>query len=515
MSPDQRNALPPRDTSTILGNKRTGKPVILGTLLVFLAGCAVGPDFVRPVPPAVDHYTQGAEPTATISAVGQAQQFARDTAVPDDWWRLFNCAKLDAVVNEAIAGNPSLQAAQASLRQSQDNLRAGYGVFFPQLDAGFAASRQKSSPANLGSTAPGSIFNLFTLSATVSYALDVFGGERRVVEGLQAQVDLQRATVQGAYLTLLANVENSVIARAAYREQIIATEQTIGLLREQIGITETQARAGTVPYANVLSLRSQLAAFAALLPPLKQGLSHAGHVLATLVGRAPAEWTPPELALSDLTLPGELPVTLPSELVRQRPDILAAEAQLHGASSEIGVATAAEFPSFVLSGSYGQNNSSMVNLLKSSSNFWSLGAGVSAPLFDGGTLWFKRKASLEGYQQMLASYRQTVLGALAQVADTIRALENDAEVLQAQADALKTADEALRLSKASYQAGVVNYLQILIADGQYHQAQIGYLQAQALRLQDTVALFAALGGGWRNEVEVKAAVSPAGAKTAP
>ena len=241
--------------------KKLGSEGDVGALLISLVGCAVGPDFVRPTPPPVDRYTQGAEPTATIPADGQAQHFDKGATVLADWWRLFNSAKLDAVINEAIAGNPTLQAAQASLRQSQDNLRAGYGVFFPQLDASFDATRQKYSPARIGSSSPSSIFNLFTLSATVSYALDVFGGERRAVEGLQAQVDVQRAMVLGTYLTLSGNIVNTIIAQAAYREQIKATEQIIGLQKEQIGITETQVRAGTVPYANVLSLAESAGLF--------------------------------------------------------------------------------------------------------------------------------------------------------------------------------------------------------------------------------------------------------------
>lgn len=486
-----------------------------GALLISLAGCAVGPDFVRPAPPQVDRYTQGAEPTVTISADGQTQHFAKGATLLAGWWRQFASKKLDVVVNEAIAKNPSLQAAQATLRQSQDNLRAGYGVFYPQLDASFDATRQKFTPVRFGSGSPSSIFNLFTLSATVNYALDVFGGERRTVEGLQAQVDVQRATVLGTYQTLLGNIVNTVIAEAAYRDQISATAQIIGLQKEQIGITETQVQAGTVPYVNVLILQSQLASFEASLPPLKQKLSQADHLLATLAGLTPAEWTPPQVDLYDLTLPGELPVTLPSELVRQRPDILAAEAELHGASAEIGVATAALFPSFTLNGTYGQNNTSMNGLLNIGNNFWSLGAEVSAPLFHGGTLWFMRKAALEGYQQALANYRQTVLGAFAQVADTLRALENDAEALNAQSQAVKTAEETLRLTQANYQSGIVNYLQILIANGQYHQARIGYIQAKAQRLQDTVALFVALGGEWRGAGEDKTDTASAGAATRP
>ena len=486
---------------------------IFGTLSISLVGCALGPDFVRPAPPLTDRYTRGAEPARTISADGQSQHFAKGAKVPANWWRLFNSAKLDAIITEAVAGSPSLQAAQASLRQSQDNLRAGYGVFFPQLDAGFDASRQKFSPARLGSSSPSSIFNLFTLSATVSYALDVFGGERRAVEELQAQAEVQRAGVLGTYLALSGNIVNTIVARAAYREQMKATEQIIGLQRDQIKIAETQVRAGTVPYANVLSIQSQLASSEALLPPLEQKISQAEHLLAILVGRAPADWGAPQVDLSELALPGELPVTLPSELVRQRPDVLAAEAQLQSASAEIGIATAAMFPSFTLNGSYGQNNTAMKGLFKSGSNFWSLGADVTAPLFHGGTLWFKRKAALEGYQQALANYRQTVLGAFAQVADTLRALEHDAEALRAQSRALNTAQNALRLYQVNYQAGIVNYLQILVADGQYQQARIGYLQAQAGRLQDTVALFVALGGGGPFE-DLPPAVAPANAAPA-
>ncbi len=467
--------------------------------MLFMTACTVGPDFVRPKPPAVERYTGETEPAGTIQANGKAQHFSKGAAVAADWWHLFNSPKLDAVVSEATAGNASLQAAQAALRQSQDLLRAGYGVFYPQIDASFDATRQKLSLARLGgSTSNTTIFNLFTLTAAVSYALDVFGAERRTVEGLQAQVDFQRFTVEGTYLALTGNIVNTVIARAAYIEEIKATEQLISLQREQIGTTEAQAKAGIVPYSNLLSLQSQLASTEATLPPLRQRLSQADHLLAVLAGGAPAEWRPPDIALTDITLPAELPVSLPSELVRQRPDILAAEAQLHGASADIGVATAALYPSFTLTGSYGMENTSFNNLFRKSSDIWNLGGNVFAPLFHGGTLLSRRDAAVEAYNQSLATYRQTVLSAFAQVADTLRALEHDAEALQAQSKSLSAASEALRLIQVNYQAGTVNYLQVLIANAQYHQAIIGFFQAQAQRLQDTVGLFVALGGGWWN-----------------
>jgi NodT family efflux transporter outer membrane factor (OMF) lipoprotein len=470
-------------------------------VLCSILGCAVGPNFERPKPPSIESYTTGTTPSATIPADGKTQNFEQGAKIVSDWWRLFNSPVLDAVVKEAIANNQNLQATQASLRQSQNILRAGYGVFYPQLNAGFEASRQKSSSAATGQHIPSSIFNLFTLSATVSYALDVFGGERRAVESLGAQVDFQHAVVMATYITLSGNVVNTMIAQAGYKEQIKATEQLIDLQREQVKLTNAQAQAGVVPYTNLLSLQSQLATLVATLPPLRQKLSQTEHLLATLIGRTPAEWVPQQVELADLTLPGELPITLPSQFVQQRPDILAAEAQLHSASAGIGVATAALFPSFTLNGAYGVGSNTTNNLFKSNSSFWNLGANISAPLFHGGTLWFERQAALDAYQLSLANYRQTVLSAFAQVADILRALEHDAELVQAQSLALSASEEAQRLILVNYQSGTANYVQVLIANGQYQQAKIGYIQAQAQRFQDTVALFVALGGGWWNAEE--------------
>jgi NodT family efflux transporter outer membrane factor (OMF) lipoprotein len=474
---------------------------ICAVSLCFILGCAVGPNFERPKPPQIERYTTGPTTTATIPANGKEQRFESGAKIVSDWWRLFNSSGLDAAVEETLENNQNLRAAQASLRQSQDLLRAGYGVFYPQVNAGFDASRQKTSSAATGGNTLSSIFNLFTLSATVNYALDVFGGERRAVESLGARVDFQHAEVMATYITLSGNVVNAMIARAAYQEQIKATEELIKLQQEQVRVTEVRAQAGTIPYVNVLSLQSQLASLEATLPPLRQKINQTEHLLATLAGRTPAEWVPQQVAWADLTLPAELPVTLPSQFVRQRPDILAAEAQLHSASAEIGVATAALFPSFTLNGAYGTGSNTSGNLFKTNSSFWALGANVSAPLFRGGTLWFGRQAALDAYQLSSANYRQTVLSAFAQVADTLRALEHDAELVHAQSQALNAAEDALRLIQANYQAGTANYVQVLIADGQYDQAKIGYLQAQAQRYQDTAALFVVLGGGWWNAEE--------------
>jgi NodT family efflux transporter outer membrane factor (OMF) lipoprotein len=487
-------------THRLLQRKSNGKSawsLCVISLLLF-SGCTVGPDFVHPKAPSVDHYNYGKDPAETVSIEGQPQRFEQGIGPVSNWWILFNSKQLDAAVAEGFANNPSLEAAQASLRQSNDTLLAGYGIFYPQIGAVFNPVRQLYSPAHIGSPVPGSIFNLATLSASVSYSLDVFGGEHRVVENLRSQVDLQRSTVLGTYLALSGNIVNTAIAMAAYRDEIKYTEQLIELQKEQVAITEKQAQAGTVSYGAVLSLRSQLAALEATLPPLLQRLSQSEHLLATLAGHAPSEWMPSEVSMSELSLPSKLPLSLPSELVRQRPDILVAEAQLHGASANIGVARAAQFPSFTLNGSYGQNAISMNTLFGSNARFWSFGADITAPLFDGGTLSAKKQAAVDAYKQSLALYRQTVLAAFAQVADTVRALEHDAEIMQAESQYMEVSQESLHLAQINYRAGTINYLLVLAADIQYRQAKLGYLQAQAQRLQDTTAFFVALGGGWWN-----------------
>jgi NodT family efflux transporter outer membrane factor (OMF) lipoprotein len=467
--------------------------------MAILGGCAVGPNFVRPSPPDTDRYTREPQPKATVAADGRAQHFTPGASINADWWRLFKSTQLDAIVQKAIANNPTLQASKASLRQSQDNMRAGYGVFFPQIQAGLDVSRQQTAPLLQGSETPGTIFNLVTLSGTISYALDVFGGARRTVESLRAQVDYQRYETEAAYIMLTANVVNTSIARAAYAAQIRATEQLIELENQQLHITEAQVRAGIAPYANVLSICGLIAANQASLAPIKQKISQADHLLATLEGVMPSQIILPDIDLTGLSLPVDLPLSLPSDLVNQRPDILSAEAQMHIASANIGVATAAMFPSFSLSGTYGVAGSSFGNLSSANSRFWSIGSSVTTPVFQGTSLWFVRRASIDAYHLSQANYRQAVLGAFEQVADSLKALEHDAEALQAQVEAQRAAGEALNLLQVNYRTGMAAYLDVLTADVQFHETTIAYLQAVAQRLQDTVALFVALGGGWWNE----------------
>jgi NodT family efflux transporter outer membrane factor (OMF) lipoprotein len=432
----------------------------------------------------------------TPSAQGTAQRFISGGSIERRWWRSFNSEELDSLVDQALEGNPDLAAAQASLKQSQDNLRSGYGIFFPDVAAGASGTRQRYSPEKLGENAPSSLFNLFTLSATVSYALDIFGGERRSIEALHATVEAQEATAEATYLTLEANIVNTTIARAAYHEEIDATQELIELQRQQVQLAEIQVRAGTASYASVLSIKSQLASTEATIPQLEQRLSEAENLLATLAGQAPALWDPPDIRLASLILPTDLPVSVPSQLVRQRPDVVVAEALAHAASANVGVATAALLPNFTLTGSYSANGTQSSNILNTNGRAWSFGGAVAAPVFEGGTLWFRRKAAIDQYQQAVAQYRSVVLAAFAQVADSLRALDHDAATLSAQEEALRTSKEALHLIQVNYEAGLATYLEVLISNTQYHQAVINALQAVAARYQDTVALYIALGGGW-------------------
>ena len=462
-----------------------------------LGGCALGPDFHRPDPPSGPSVLRAAPPAA-MPADGRTQRFDRRTDVAPDWWKQFHCAALDALVREGLANSPSLGTARATLQEAQDNLRAGYGVFFPQIGASLGATRE-SSVFFLGPNPirPGP-FNLATLQAAVTYTPDLFGAERRTVESLGAQVDAQRYALIAARVTPAGNIVNTAIARAGYAAQRDAQRRIIAEQREQIDIARVQVRAGTAPYSSVVAIQSQLAASRATLAALDQRLDQTGHLLAQLVGKAPGAFSAPPIALRDLALPEALPDSLPSRVARHRPDILIAEAQLHAASAGIGIATANLFPDLTLGGAVGRDTTAIASILHNGYRFWSLQASLAGSLFSGGTQWYQRKAAIDAYDAALATYDQTVLAGLSQVADTMRALDHDAQALRAQADARVSASETLHLVQANFTAGTASYLELLTADALVRQADLGYLGAVAQRLQDTVAFYAALGGGWWN-----------------
>jgi NodT family efflux transporter outer membrane factor (OMF) lipoprotein len=464
-----------------------------------LAGCAVGPDFAPPPVPSVRDYVRGGDAAATPPGEGQVQRFATGAPVPDAWWRMFGSDELDRTVEIAVAANPSLQVAEANLRQADAAVRAGAGVFYPQVAVQAQASRQTTTPVRLGSTVPTGVFNVFTLGATVSYALDLFGGNRRAVESLAAQADAQRYAVGAAWLTLTGTLVNTAIARAGYTAQIAATDELVKVVREQVEITRAQVNAGTATHASELSLVTQLGSLEATIPPLAQRQEQADHLSATLAGRFPSESEPLALALDSIMLPADLPRVLPSELVQRRPDVLAAQALLHAASAEVGVATAAMLPSIALTASYGREGTLPGNLFAAGGGIWGVAASIAAPVFEGGTLYYRRQAAQAQFEAAQANYRQVVLAAFAQVADALRALDHDALTVDAQDRARQAARDLLSEVQANYRAGTAGYLQVLVANAQFEQATIGYIQAHTQRLQDTVALFLALGGGWGRE----------------
>lgn len=490
------------------------KVALLG-IAVALAGCAVGPDFKRPDPPITASYTPAPQPRETVASpgtAGNAQRFLTDQDIPEEWWTLFRSAALDDLIRAALRDSPTLAATQAALRQAEENLRAQRGaLLLPRIDGNLSATRQRESSLTSG-VPGGAVFNLYNASVNVSYTLDLFGGTRRELEALQSQVDYQNYLLEAAHLTLAANVVTAAVREASLRAQLETTRDIAEVQQKTLSLVERQFEAGAVSRAPILAQRTQVAQTLATLPPLEKSLAQTRHQLSVLAGRLPNENAPPEFLLDGLQLPEELPVSLPSALVRQRPDIRASEALLHVASAQIGVATANLYPQITLSGSYGAAAMRPGDLFKSGNDFWSIGASLLQPLFHGGELTAKRRAAIAAFEQAEAQYRSTVLQAFQEVADALRALESDAAALKAQAEAAAQARESSNLAQQQYRLGAASYLSLLDAERQYQQTRISLVQAQAARFADTAALFQALGGGWWNRGDSASDLSQVGTK---
>ena len=464
---------------------------------MLLYGCAVGPDFKRPESPKITGYTRS---SVTLPAAGPAdvqQNLVPAGEVATRWWEQFHSQPLNDVVTLAIAGSPTLDAARASLAQAQEVVAAARGGFYPQVDVTAGAARGRIST----SAAPGSgqvTANVLSIEPTVSYAPDVFGGTRRLVEQQSALSELQRYELAAAYLSLTGNAVTQAINIASAREQIKAVQEIVAVDDQNLELVGVEVEVGKAAQADLLSARSVLASDRALLPPIRQQLSLSRHALSVLVGRSPASWTPPDFDLDTLSLPTDLPVTVPSALARERPDILAVEAQLHAATAAIGVATAQLYPNVTLSASWTQASGNLGTLFDGSAGLYSVAADLTAPIFHGGTLEAQRRAAVDAMTVQLAAYRQTVLLAFGQVADTLRALQHDAETLAALQNALETAQASLQLTQESYAEGQASFLQVLVAQRLYQQARLAYAKAKGQRYLDTVQLFVAMGGGWRS-----------------
>jgi NodT family efflux transporter outer membrane factor (OMF) lipoprotein len=469
-----------------------------------LAGCTVGPDFLRPKAPDVSGYTNDSLPAKTASADipgGQAQSLAMGQDIPGQWWTLFHSPKLSALIDAALKNSPNIQAAQAALRQARENVYAGEGAWYPKLAVSAGVQREQISGAIQDQPKLSETFNLYNASASVSYSPDVFGGTSRTIESLQAQADYQRFQLEASYLALTANLVTAIVTESSLSGQITALQDIIKDQSEQLDVVRTQFNLGAAARSDVLAQESTVAQTRALLPPLQSQLAQLRDQITALAGKYPSQDDGTAFDLADLRLPETLPVSLPTKLVEQRPDIRAAEAQLHAASALVGVAVANQLPMFNLTANYGLDAVNTHTLFLPSSIVWGIAGSVAETIFDGGTLLHKRKAAEAAFDQAAASYRGAVVTAFQNVSDALRALEYDAVTLGAQLAAERAAADNLEISRSQYQLGSITYLTLLNAETSYQNTRIALVKAQAARFADTAALFQALGGGWWNRID--------------
>ena len=466
-----------------------------------VSGCAVGPDFQRPVAPAVDGYTRQPLTTTARAEIpgGEEQRFVNGQDISHEWWVLYQSPQLNALIERAIKANPTLAAAQAALRQAMELVYAQQGFFYPTIQTNFSPARQRASGALSPPLSTDQLlFNLYTTQVTVGFTPDVFGGNRRQVESLQAQADAQRFQNEATYVTLTSNLVTAAIQEASLRAQIAAAEEIIGISTKSLALVRRQFELGAVAGLEVAAQEAALAQVKQTLPPLRKQLEQTRDLLTALAGDFPSEDSVEQFDLSRLHLPEDLPMSLPSKLVEQRPDVRAAEAQMHSASAQIGVAIANRLPQFTITAAYGGVSTVFTQMFANRNPFASVVGNAAQTLFAGGTLLHRQRAAEAAFEQAAAQYRSTVITAFQNVADTLYALQTDAESLQAAVLAERAAKTTLDLTLKQQELGYTNYLALLSARQTYQQALITRVQAQASRFADTAALFQALGGGWWN-----------------
>jgi NodT family efflux transporter outer membrane factor (OMF) lipoprotein len=464
--------------------------------------CAVGPDYKKPPPPPAAAYS----PTKLV-ARDTAQTYVEGLDIPGQWWNLFHSPALNALIDRALTANPSLEAAQAALRQARENVYAQEGSFFPSISASFEPSRTKTATRSVSiASANGSpYFSLYTAQLAVSYTPDVFGANRRQVESLVATAQQQRYQLEATYLTLTANLVAAAVNEASLRAQIEATHQIIAAETDLLGVLRRQYELGQVAQVDMLAQQAALAQAQATLPPLQKQIDQQRDALAALLGQAPDQATAETFRLDDIALPRQLPVSVPASLVDQRPDVLQAAENLHAASALVGVAIANRLPVLNLTASGGSQANYFRDLFAPGNGFWTLAASVTEPVFDGGTLLHKARGAWAALDQAKAQYRSTTLAAFQNVADALAALQADADAVAAASASSAAAEATLKIVRLQVSMGQVAYLSILNAQQTALQARLLLVQARANRLADTAGLFQALGGGWwhRNDVQVR------------
>jgi NodT family efflux transporter outer membrane factor (OMF) lipoprotein len=475
-------------------------------LVMLAGGCAVGPDYKPPPAPQTPGFVApGTLPAATVNTPGSggdAQRFVADLDIPAAWWTLFQSPPLNALIERGLAHSPTLAAAQAALRQAKETVAAQRGSYYPSLSGSLSATRESESAA-FGQPGLGSLlYTLDSASLSISYTLDAFGGVRRQVEALGAQAEYAQFSLEAAYLTLTANIVTAAITEGSLRAQIDANEKIAASEQRQLDITRRRVTAGGASRSDVLQQQTALQATLAALPTLRTQLAQQRNLLAAYAGDLPADYKGPEFTLDSLHLPTDLPVSLPSKFVAQRPDVREYAALLHEYTAQIGVATANMLPQITLTGSYGGQAGSFSGMFSPDAAVWSLAGSLTQPLFKGGQLLHQRRAAIAAAAEAEANYRSTVITAFQNVSDTLRALQGDAEGLAAETLAERTAADSLELVQAQYRSGAASYLQVLTSEQSYQTAAVALVKARAQRYVDTAALFQALGGGWWNRSDV-------------
>jgi NodT family efflux transporter outer membrane factor (OMF) lipoprotein len=476
------------------------------------AGCVVGPNFVPPAAPQVSGYS--AKPRAATAATpgvsgGESQHLVAGADIPADWWTLFHSQRLNALIADALANNADLKAAQAAIQVAHETTRAQHGAYLPQVGAGLSVTRQKDPSATLAPVPSNnsSLYTLATPQLSISYVPDVFGLNKRTVEAAAAQEQASRYEMIATDITLAANVVQAAVQEASLEDQIAATDELIAVNRQILDLLQYQKAKGYAAGTDIAAQQAQLAQVAASLPPLLKQRDQENNLLAVLTGRYPGQLATQKLGLASFTLPSSLPLSLPSVLVEQRPDVLQAEANLHAASAEVGIATANRLPNIELTANAGSNALAIGQIFGAGTGFWNIGASLLAPIFDGGKLLHEQRAARAAYRQSAEQYRGTVLTAFQNVADTLAAIDHDAETLKSTAAAAGAAKASLDLTHVQYKDGYAAYLSVLNAEQAYQQARIALIQAQADRFTDTAALYQALGGGWWHRPDLTSAAN--------
>jgi len=466
---------------------------------ISLYGCAVGPDYRKPVLPEVASYSS--ELSASGQADSAAPKLVTSQAVGEQWWQMFASDALSQLVEKGLQNSPTLVAAKARLTSAQETLGAdNSSILFPKIDVSTNSSRQKISGASFGNAGNPRMFSVHNAEIQVSYNLDAFGGGQRYLETGESRVAFEIYQFEAARQTLIANIVTTSIAGASLREQVIATESMIADETDLLNLSEQQYQIGVIAKADLLAQRASLAQTRTLLTPLQKALSQMRHQLAMLIGDMPGNASLPEIDMGTLILPRELPLTLPSVLTQRRPDVRAAEAMLHQANAQIGIAESSLYPKLQLSASYGSETSRITDLFNAGSVIWGLAAGLTQPVFRAGELQARKRAAIADFDKAAANYRQSVLSAFVDVADAMLAINMDGRQLTLQKEAEALASETLDIIRQQHRQGSVSYLMLLDAQRRYQQARINLIQARAALLNDSAALIFALGGDWQNEI---------------